>query len=178
MDTSAETIRYATIMMAAGIGIPILAALNAALGVRLGSPAAAASCLFVVAFLCALLALAVTTPHALNGVTSAPKHLYLAGIFVAFYVLSITWVAPHFGVGNAVFFVLLGQLISAALIDHYGLMGARITPISLMRMSGITLMALGVLLTQRAGSRRRNFRFGPDRPKPDLVIAQQVGSTH
>ncbi|MFZ8974113.1 MAG: DMT family transporter, partial [Pseudomonadales bacterium] len=38
----------------------------------------------------------------------APRHLLLGGLFVAFYVLSITYIAPHFGIGNAVFFVLLG----------------------------------------------------------------------
>ena len=36
MDSSADTVRYAAVMLAAGIGIPVLAALNAALGVRLG----------------------------------------------------------------------------------------------------------------------------------------------
>ena len=41
--------QYALIMLLAGIGIPILAALNAALGVRLGNPAAAATLLFLVA---------------------------------------------------------------------------------------------------------------------------------
>jgi transporter family-2 protein len=69
---------------------------------------------------------------------------------VAFYVLSITWIAPTFGVGNAVFFVLLGQLISAAAIDHFGLMGARPAPMSAARAGGILLMAAGVLLTQKA----------------------------
>jgi transporter family-2 protein len=49
---------------------------------------------------------------------------------VAFYVLTITWIAPTFGIGNAVFFVLLGQLVSAALIDHFGLFGAQVTPVS------------------------------------------------
>jgi transporter family-2 protein len=36
----------------------------------------------------------------------------------------MTWVAPKFGVGNAICMVLLGQLISMAIIDHYGLLGA------------------------------------------------------
>lgn len=150
MDFSTETLRYAAVMLAAGIGIPVLAALNAQLGVRLGSPSAAASCLFVVAFASSAAVLLVTGPGSLAGVATAPKHLFLAGCLVAFYVLSITWVAPKFGVGNAVFFVLLGQLISAALIDHFGLMGARISPLTLTRALGIALMAAGVLLTQRA----------------------------
>ncbi len=63
--------------------------------------------------------------------------------------LSITWVAPHFGLGNAVFFVLLGQIGAAALIDHFGLFGTRQTPVTGLRAAGIALMAVGVLLARR-----------------------------
>ena len=45
---SPETLRYASIMLLTGIGIPVLAALNAQLGNRIGSSAAAATVLFVV----------------------------------------------------------------------------------------------------------------------------------
>ncbi len=147
---TAETLKYATIMLAAGIGVPLLAALNAGLGVRLGNPATAALCLFLVALLATLVALALSAPASWTALATAPKHLFLGGVLVAFYVLSITYVAPHFGVGNAVFFVLLGQLISAALIDQFGLFGAVQTPVSAMRAGGIGLMALGVVLTQSA----------------------------
>jgi transporter family-2 protein len=107
---------YALTMLAAGIGIPVLAALNAQLGSRLGSPVAAAVVLFCVALLTSLVVLAMTGPGPILALAGAPRHLMLAGLLVAFYILSITFIAPHFGVGNAVFFVLLGQLISAALI--------------------------------------------------------------
>lgn len=142
---------YALIMLIAGIGIPVLAALNASLGTRLATPFAAGAILFSVA-LCAALVMLVATGStaALAKAPAQPKHLFLAGLLVAFYVLSITWVAPRFGVGNAVFFVLIGQLISAALIDHFGLFGAPISPLSLTRASGIALMASGVWLTQQA----------------------------
>ena len=140
---------YALIMLLAGLGIPVLAALNAALGVRIGSPSAAATVLFVMAFLTAATVMLVTGPQALGKVLAAPRHLLLAGVLIAFYVLSITYVAPHFGVGNAVFFVLLGQLISTALIDHFGLFGARATPIDATRALGIGLMAAGVFVTQK-----------------------------
>jgi transporter family-2 protein len=65
-------------------------------------------------------------------------------------VLSVTFIAPHFGVGNAVFFVLLGQLISAAAIDHFGLFGARVSSLDATRALGIALMATGVFITQKA----------------------------
>ncbi|WP_227270537.1 DMT family transporter [Roseobacter weihaiensis] len=142
--------QYALIMLLAGIGIPVLAALNAALGVRIGSPAAAATVLFVVAFLCCAAVLLVTGPSALTRLAGTPKYLFLAGALIAFYVLTITFVAPTFGVGNAVFFVLLGQLISAAAIDHFGLFGARISPLSTTRALGIAVMATGVFITQKA----------------------------
>ncbi len=87
---------------------------------------------------------------ALAQVPAQPKHLLLGGFFVAFYVLSVTWIAPRFGVGNAVFCVLLGQMLAASVIDHFGLFGAVVRPLNLMRASGIGLMALGVLLIQRA----------------------------
>ncbi|MBT8419084.1 MAG: DMT family transporter, partial [Silicimonas sp.] len=64
-------------------------------------------------------------------------------------VLSVTYIAPHFGIGNAVFFVLLGQLVAAALIDHFGMFNARIEPLSLTRAGGIALMAAGIALTQK-----------------------------
>lgn len=142
---------YALIMLAAGIGIPILAALSAALGQFIGSPLAAGVVVFVVGLLVSGTVVLITgeATH-LAKLPSAPKHLFLAGAFMAFYAITITFIAPKFGVGNAVFFVLLGQLISAALIDHFGLFGASLSPISLTRAAGIGVMAVGVWLTQIA----------------------------
>lgn len=142
--------QYALIMLAAGIGIPTLAALNAALGKYMGSPAAAATILFTVALAAAAVVTLATGPQALARVAGAPKHLLLGGVLVAFYVLSVTYIAPTFGVGNAVFFVLIGQLISAAAIDHFGLFGAQISPLSLTRAAGLAIMGFGVWVTQQA----------------------------
>ncbi len=141
---------YAAIMVLAGIGIPVLAALNAALGVHLGSTTAASLVLFGVAFAAALCAY-LLVGGTFAGFGGAPRHLFLAGLFVAFYVLSITWVAPRFGVGNAIFFVLLGQLVAAAVIDHFGLFGARIVPLSPIRALGLALIAFGIFVTQVIG---------------------------
>ncbi len=141
---------HSAIMLAAGIGIPVLAALNAALGRVIGGPAAAATVLFVVAFLTALVVALATHPGAFAQIPTAPKHLFLAGVLIAFYVLSITWIAPIIGVGNAVFFVLIGQMIAAAAIDHFGLFGAVTAPLTATRAGGIALMAVGVFLTQKA----------------------------
>ena len=83
--------------------------------------------------------------------TSLPFYFYLGGVFVVFYVLSVTWGAPRFGVGNAVAFVLLGQIISMAAIDQFGLLGASRHAITLQRSIGLILMSVGVGRAVRRG---------------------------
>lgn len=147
----ANQLFYSTLMLATGIGIPIMAALSAGLGSRYGSASFAACVLFLVALL-----ISAVYFFALQGgmgslakAPTTPFYFYLGGAFVAFYVLSITWVAPKFGVGNAIAFVLLGQLVSMATIDQFGLMGAQVHPITLQRTAGLVLMTIGVFLAVR-----------------------------
>lgn len=143
---------FASLMLATGIGIPVMAALSATLGARYESTAFAASVLFLVA-----LSVSVGFLYAVEGglrpppKAPVPFYFYLGGVFVAFYVLSITWVAPQFGVGNAVAFVLLGQLVSMAAIDHFGLLGAPTHTITATRAVGLVVMAIGVFLAVRRG---------------------------
>lgn len=148
----ANQLFFSCLMLATGIGIPVMAALSATLGARYGSPAFAASVLFLVALSISVAAFFATE----GGLRSFPKaslpfYFYLGGVFVAFYVLSVTWVAPQFGVGNAVAFVLLGQLISMAAIDQFGLLGAPTHVITVQRSIGLILMAVGAFLAVRRG---------------------------
>ena len=147
---SADTFRYAAIMLVAGVGIPLMAALNTQLGRGIGSPAAAATVLFTVALLATGIVMLITGGLApLRLIPSQPAYLLLAGFGVVFYVLSVTWIAPRFGIGNAIFCVLVGQMIAATTIDQFGLFGAMVKPLDLIRASGIGFMVLGVLLIQK-----------------------------
>lgn len=140
---------YALIMFAAGLGIPVLAALNAALGRHLGAPATAACILFAVGLIASLIVSTAAGSKGWDAVASAPKHTFLAGLLVAFYILSVTWIAPRFGIGNAIFFVLVGQMVSAAIVDRFGLFGAPVQDLTTARLAGVGCMILGVFLTQR-----------------------------
>ena len=140
----------AVLMFLTGVGIPIMAAFNAALGQQLGSPVTATFVLFVVGAVLATLGLLATrAPLELSRFTFEKPHLYFGVAFMLFYALSITWAAPRIGIGNAVFFVLLGQLVAAALIDHFGLWGAVRSQITGQRIAGIALMTLGVYLARK-----------------------------
>ncbi len=150
MNYFQQPIFYALLMFVAGFGIPMMAALNGSLGVKLHSPALATTILFMVGGLVSLayLFLSGGIPK-LPILQSIPTFFYLGGLCVIFYILSITWVAPKFGVGNAVSFVLLGQIISMVIIDHFGLLGALQHSVSNQRFVGLALMIVGVFLTVR-----------------------------
>ncbi len=98
------------LMLVSGVGIPVMAALNAGLGRHLESPTAATAVLFGVGFLAALTVAVLVGLPAPASFRNAPAQLGLGAIFVVFYVLAITVTAPRIGVANAVFFVLLGQM--------------------------------------------------------------------
>ena len=137
------------IMFAAGIGVPLLAAMNARLGGFVGSPATAAFALFLIAGSTACVVALMTGGLAFSKLSMAPKYLFLGGFLMAFYLLSITFIAPIIGLGTAVFLVLIGQLCAAAVIDQFGLFGAIQKQVSLTRAGGLALMATGVFLAQR-----------------------------
>ena len=149
MPNHVSFLPIAAMMFLAGIGIPIMAALTSGLGVQLGSPVAATTVSFAVAFGLSLLILfAVGLPER-SAFTFAQPQLYFGAVFVLFYALAITWAAPQIGVGNAVFFVLLGQLLAAAAIDHFALLGAIKSSITPRRAAGLLVMALGVFLARK-----------------------------
>jgi bacterial/archaeal transporter family-2 protein len=143
-----QPIFYVLLMCVAGFGIPVMAALNGGLGSKLESPALATSILFIVGAVVSLSYL-----FFLGGIPKSPIEqaipivFYMGGVFVVFYILSITWVIPRFGVANAISLVLLGQLISMTVINHFGLLGTLQNSISCHRIGGLVFMMIGVFLT-------------------------------
>jgi len=148
MTSSTSNLLLSILMFATGVGIPIMAALNGRLGVQLGSPWAAAFLLFALGAVISGVVMAATgMPQ--NGWFVAPPLYYAGALLVAFYVLSITYSAPRIGVANAVFFVLVGQIVAAGLIDQFGLFGALKSPLTGTRWIGIALMLVGTFLARR-----------------------------
>src|SRR3982750_1873756 len=139
----------ALMMMVVGMGIPVTAALNAGLGQHIASPVGASVILFAVGLVMTALVLAFVGPPARGVFSALSPWYYAAALGVVLYVLSVTWSAPRIGVGNAIFFVLLGQLIAAALIDHFGLFGAAKSSLTLQRGIGLAVMAIGVYLAKK-----------------------------
>ncbi|WP_420392740.1 DMT family transporter [Acuticoccus sp.] len=140
---------YAGLAFVAGLGVPALAAMSGILGARMGTAFLASAITLLVGGAVVLCVFAFAGPPR-GGITWPwPTIGYAAGLFSALYIIAITLAAPRIGVANAVFLVILGQLVSAGVIDHFGLFGAPQVPMSWKRAGGVALMAVGVFLARR-----------------------------
>ena len=91
----ASSLSYAGVMLLAGMAIPVMAAMSSGIGVRVANPSFATSTVFAIAFLVTAIAAVATGFPRLAQIASVPPYLYLGGLCVAFYGLSITFVAPR-----------------------------------------------------------------------------------
>lgn len=137
------------VMLIAGIGIPIMASINAGLGKHLASPSKAAFVLFCVGLISVTIALIPKGIPTFQQFRNVPVYYFLGGVFVAFYILSMTWAVPKIGVSTAVFFVLVGQIMAAILMEHFGLLGNAQVPIDIRRPIGLIFIVLGVYLARK-----------------------------
>jgi bacterial/archaeal transporter family-2 protein len=64
-----------------------------------------------------------------------------------FIVFAITVGPPRIGVAATIGVVIAGNLVSAAVIDRYGLLGQEVIPIDRWRLLGLLLLAAGAALS-------------------------------
>lgn len=116
-----------------------------------GNPFAATAVLFLVAFsVASALTLMIHGAPTLGSIATAPARSYLAGLFIGFYALSATVPIPRFGAGNFIAFILFAQLVTSALLDHFGLLGLPKRSVDAYRLAGIVLLVAGLVVTQWA----------------------------
>ncbi len=143
-------VSYALWAFAAGALIPLMGILNAGLARATGGPVPATVILFATGLAASLvLALAtMTRVPDFSALARLPPAQYAGGLIVGFYVVSITYLAPRFGIGNAILFAVSAQLVTAAVIDHFALAGAIGRPLNAIRLIGLAIVVAGVVLTQ------------------------------
>ena len=140
---------YGVWAFAAGVLIPVMAALNGGLGRAIGSAAWAAVILFTVALAASLVAAgAQSGPPRTEALAAVRPEQLGAGLVVAFYVLTATYLTPRFGVAPTILCVVAAQIVTAAVIGHFGWLGAPVQRMDVLRLAGLALMLGGLFLTQ------------------------------
>ncbi len=138
----------------AGAAVTMQPAFNGQLAQLIGSPLRAALVSFSAGVL-VLLALAGATSLKTGlptgrQIASVPWHLWVVGGSLgAFFVTTAAWSAPRIGAGAFFATLIAAQLIAAIALDHYGLIGLEVRPVSLMRVAGAILLVAGGVLVVR-----------------------------
>lgn len=90
-----------------------------------------------------------TSMPTISEMKAVPWYLFLGGAIGAMFVTSVVLLIPQIGVTTMLAASIAGQLIIAAIIDHYGFFGISVHTISLSRVAGIVLLILGIILIQK-----------------------------
>jgi transporter family-2 protein len=131
-----------------GLAGAIQAAVMGELGERVGV-APALTFAVAISLVCALGVLLVWE-RSFAGVRAAaeqPWWLWVGGVMSVFIVLGITVATPRIGVAATIGIVIAGNLVMAALIDQYGLLGQEQVAITGLRLVGLALLAAGAALS-------------------------------
>ncbi len=131
--------------------LPVQAGLNAQLARAAGHPIWSALISFVIGTVGLLLyALLTRLPTGqLGNLRHLPWYFWLGGLIGAVYVTAIVMLMPRLGVALSFGLIITGQLLVSLLLDHFGLLGAPVQPISPGRVLGAVLLIAGVVLIRR-----------------------------
>jgi transporter family-2 protein len=147
----ATTIFYTALGFAAGVALAIQPNINAQVARALTSPFVASMVSFGVSTLIMLVVglLVHGRQIPLPGIAALPWLLPLAGgLMGAIFVTSSLYLAPIIGVGAVFALVIAGQVIGAALIDHFGLFGVTVRELTAGRLAGFGLVVAGALMVR------------------------------
>jgi transporter family-2 protein len=142
---------YLAFAVLLGVSVSLQPLMNAVLARAIGSPFGAAAISITVAAVGAAAMVAVTGRGDMSraALASVPWWIYLAGFVGTLFVVGGVVIAPVTGAQLFFISVIAGQLIGAALADHFGLFGVTVRPLSLERTLGLALVLGGALLVRR-----------------------------
>lgn len=137
----------------AGLGVAIQAGVNSQLRIMVQNPLLTA----LISFLVGTAGLIIIYLIYYKSIPMPPETpvseitwwKWTGGMLGVFYIVSMIIVAPKIGAANALGFAVAGQLFFAVILDHFGLIGFEVKPITWIRIAGVLFLLLGVYLIQR-----------------------------
>ena len=139
---------YLIIALAAGVALATQSAINTQLTKAMsGEPVIATFISFAVGTIVLFFIAWVKTDlwGNLSTVPSQPWWKLIGGILGAVVVFTTVLLAPKLGITAMLFFIIVGQLITAATIDHFGLIGMPIREVNITKFIGLIIVAFGLV---------------------------------
>ena len=78
-----------------------------------------------------------------------PWYAFSAGVLGLVIVTTISYTVPRLGLSKAFTIIVASQFVTAAVLDHFGALGAVMRPLDLSRLLGFGVLILGVWLIMR-----------------------------
>jgi transporter family-2 protein len=135
-------------VLMAGIGVALQPPTNAALAKVSGSVWLAALISFAVGT-AALFVVWLVDRTPLSAARGAPWWAWLSGFYGAAFVAALAFATPRLGLAVTLTVAVASQLVTAMLLDRFGLLGLPQQPITPTRAIGVALVILGVVVVRR-----------------------------
>ena len=139
---------YLIIALAAGVALATQSAINTQLAKAMSGEAVIATFIsFAVGTIVLFFIAWVKTDlwGNLSTVPSQPWWKLIGGILGAVVVFTTVLLAPKLGITAMLFFIIIGQLITATTIDHFGLIGMPIREVNITKFIGLIIVAFGLV---------------------------------
>ncbi|MBX7221832.1 MAG: DMT family transporter [Blastocatellia bacterium] len=144
---------WVLLVLFSGLLVPMQSAINAKLRTFVVNPTYSAFISFLTGTLCLALvagiSLAQGQPGNMRAATGAPWWAWLGGLFGTIFVTCAILAIPRIGATVASASLIVGQLIAALILDHYGLLDLPKHPISPARIAGAVLLCVALWLIQK-----------------------------
>ena len=139
------------VALIAGAVLPVQTAVNNKMADSVGSPVLGALVSFAVGTL-SILIYSLVSGESFASLTSskdAPAIAWIGGLLGAFFVTATIILMPRIGVAMTISLIIAGQLITALVMDHFGLLGLEVRQVTPMRIVGVVLVGLGAVLIRK-----------------------------
>lgn len=139
---------YILVVLLAGCLIAMQSPINAALSRTIGVLESSLFNFIVGSLLLTIVVLLFGRGQLLRFI-EAPSWQWIGGFMGAFMVLTTIIAVPRLGVFATLLSMILGNLLMAAVIDHFGWFGLPVTPFGWRRLAGFIFVIIGLLLVFR-----------------------------
>jgi transporter family-2 protein len=137
------------LVLLAGIGLAVQPPTNAALARASGSVWLASLVSFAIGAAILLATWAAADRTSWSALRGAPGWAWLGGLYGACYVAALAYATPRLGLAAALTLAIASQLVTALLLDRFGLLGLKTEPFTASRLAGVALVIGGVVLVRR-----------------------------
>ena len=139
---------YLIVALAAGVALATQSAINTQLAKAMSGEAVIATFISFAVGTIVLFFIAWVKTDLWGNLSTAPSQPWwklIGGILGSVVVFTTVLLAPKLGITAMLFFIIVGQLITATTIDHFGLIGMPIREVNITKFIGLIIVAFGLV---------------------------------